>query len=110
MLLFLAYTEELLVLTGQHHDVAYQAGRMAKAMAPGIWASIQFEAQRNFLQALGEFTPAMYVHAAAFLLHGAWCWAFIAGLELSVVGSGIAFSLTHLISLVALTIHIERLA
>ena len=110
MLLFLLYTEELLLLTGQHREVSFQAGRMAIAMAPGIWASIQFEAERNFLQALGEFTPAMYVHAAAFLLHVLWCWGFIAGLELSVVGSGIAFSLTHMLSLLALTVYIERFA
>lgn len=76
-------------------------------MLPGIFAQLQFETARRFLQAIGIFEITMYVMIVTMALHCVWCYFFLHVVGLGVVGVSIASLITDMSNLIVITIYMS---
>lgn len=106
LVVVLSYTEEVLLLAGQHPDLAAAAHRYIVVQIPSLPLYLVFIAVRQYLQGRELMRPGMWVMAVANVLNVLFNWVLIFGglgfPALGLLGAGIATSLTRAMMLLLL--------
>ena len=97
-------TKSILMFLGQEEITSAAAESYVVVLMPGMFAMIQFELVRRFLQGMTIFALTMYIQFAMMILHFFWCYLFVFYLEYGLVGSAMATVITYTSDLVAVTL------
>lgn len=85
---------DILRMAGQDAEVSTKANSYTRIVVFGLFASMQFESIRKFLQNRGEPMAPFVICAVASVLHIGWCYLFVIHLRWSNFGAGCAMFLT----------------
>jgi len=97
LVLFLCYTEEILVAIGQNAKVAMYAQQYIWPMIPGMLVLGYFDLSRRFLTCLHYSQGPMIAQIIASALHLVLCIFWVLPNELDVPGLGLATMITYLV-------------
>ena len=89
---------------GQEEVTSAAAETYVIVLMPGMFAMVQFEIVRRFLQGMKIFSLTMYIQLVMMILHFFWCYLFVFYLEYGLVGSAIATVITYTSDLVVVTL------
>lgn len=107
------FGETWLTLFGQTPELAREGGRVAVALAPGLFAYTFFVASTFFLEGIRRPGPGMVAMLAANLLNIALNWVFIYGNlgapAMGAVGSAVTTSVVRAFLAIALVVYILRM-
>lgn len=70
---------------------------------PGVWLQGLFDLKKRFLNCMTISWIPMLAMIGATVLHVLWCFLFVTWMDMSVIGLGLATSLTYLLMLVMIT-------
>mmetsp|Transcript_22761 Transcript_22761/g.33939 ORF Transcript_22761/g.33939 Transcript_22761/m.33939 type:complete len:527 (+) Transcript_22761:57-1637(+) len=105
-----AFGAEILILMGQHKDLAHTAGSYMRCMIPGIFGYAVSTSFQRFLSAQQKTRPLYFVSCISLPLHVAITYLLVGVLGLKQVGAGLAWSLLHILragTLLGFTIYYE---
>ncbi|XP_027341936.1 protein DETOXIFICATION 19-like [Abrus precatorius] len=101
------YTEPILLLLHQSHDIAKEAGLYVKYLIPGIFAYGFLQNILRFLQTQSVVTPLVIFSVIPLLIHILIAYALIYWTDLSFIGAPIAASISLWISIPLLAMYIN---
>lgn len=90
MLPLLWFAGDLLHMVGQDAEVASHTSSYTRVVVLGLFASMQFESIRKFLENRGEPVVPFIICGVASALHVGWCYLFIGQLRWGNAGAGCA--------------------
>ena len=97
-------TKSILMFLGQEEVTSAAAETYVIVLMPGMFAIVQFEIVRRFLQGMKIFSLTMYIQLVMMILHFFWCYLFVFYLEYGLVGSAIATTITYISNFLATTL------
>lgn len=102
-----ANTRSLLILFGQEHDIATEAGQYACYMIPSLFAYGLLQCLNKFLQTQNNVFPMMLSSAVTALLHILICWILVFKSGLGPRGAALANSISYWINVLLLVFYIK---
>ncbi|XP_062158525.1 protein DETOXIFICATION 16-like [Alnus glutinosa] len=102
-----ANTRSLLILFGQEHDIATEAGQYARFMIPSLFAYGLLQCLNKFLQTQNIVFPMMLSSAVTALLHILICWVLVFKSGLGPRGAALANSISYWINVLLLVFYIK---
>ncbi|KAK7324564.1 hypothetical protein VNO77_28230 [Canavalia gladiata] len=100
------YTEPILVLLHQSHDIARTAALYMKFLVPGLFAYSMMQNMLRFLQTQSVVMPLVVLSALPMLLHIGIAYALVQWSSLSFKGAPIAASVSLWISMLLLGLYV----
>ena len=101
------YTEPILVLLHQSHDIARAAALYVKFLIPALFAFGLLQNILRFLQTQSVVTPLVVLSALPMLVHIVIAYAFVYWIDLSLIGAPIAASISLWISILLLALYVK---
>ena len=104
----LYFARDMLLMLGQHADLAAAAGQYVRPLSIGLPFSLGFQVLRNYATALGRPNTSLWVVVATILFNAVADYALIFGHfgfpRLGLFGSGFASAASYAFSFVAMTV------
>ncbi|XP_047164732.1 protein DETOXIFICATION 19-like [Vigna umbellata] len=100
------YTEPILVLLHQSHDIARTAALYMRFFIPGLFAYSFLQNMLRFLQTQSVVMPLVVLSALPLLLHIGIAYALVQGSSLSFTGAPVATSISLWISMLLLAFYV----
>jgi MATE family multidrug resistance protein len=94
------YSDNILILVGQDAEISVMARNYIVWILPGCFMSIQFEARKRFLQSIQQSYIVTLTLVVTTIFHLFWCYLFIFGFEMGMLGLALAINLTYSSNLV----------
>lgn len=101
------YTSNLLIATGQDHEISTEAGTFNQWMIPGLFAYGLLQCLNRFLQTQNNVFPMLISSGITTLVHVVFCWVLVFEYELGSKGAALAISLSYWINVLLLVIYIN---
>ncbi|KAK7291389.1 hypothetical protein RIF29_06490 [Crotalaria pallida] len=102
-----ANTKSILVLLGQDHEIATEAGNYAQLMVPTIFAYALLQCFNRFLQTQNVVFPMMLFAGVTALLHIPVCWFMVFKSGLGGRGAAVANSISSWVNAVMLAFYVK---
>ncbi|KAE9600240.1 putative multi antimicrobial extrusion protein [Lupinus albus] len=102
-----ANTKSILILLGQDHEIATEAGNYAQLMVPSIFAYALLQCLNRFLQTQNLVFPMVLFSGVTTLLHILVCWFMVFKSGLGGRGAAVANSISYWVNVVLLTIYVR---
>lgn len=102
-----ANTEPILLIFGQDHQIAAEAGKYALVMIPSLFAYGLLYSIVRFLQTQNIVFPMMLSTAVTSLLHLPLCWVLVFKSGLGIRGAALANSISYWINVVLLALYVK---
>ncbi|CAN8308041.1 unnamed protein product [Cochlearia groenlandica] len=93
---------KLLVLLGQDHTIAYEAGRYATWFIPGLFSYAVLQPLTRYFQNQSLITPLLVTSCFVFFLHIPLSWVLVYKSGLGSVGGALALSLSNWLNAILL--------
>ena len=104
MALALSFSEQILILLGQNHQVSFYAHEYVIMTVLGIYFQAMFDLKKKFLHSLGITWLPLLAQTIATVLHTLWSYLFVVTLQMDVKGLGIAFTITQFTALMIVSV------
>ncbi|CAL0320778.1 unnamed protein product [Lupinus luteus] len=101
------YSSNLLILMGQDHEIAAQAGIFNRWMIPGLFAYAILQCFNRFLQSQNNVFPLLISSGVTTLVHVVLCWFFVIQQKFGSKGAALAISISYWINVFILVIYIN---
>ncbi|KAI4346810.1 hypothetical protein L6164_007676 [Bauhinia variegata] len=101
------FTEPILVLLHQSHDIARTAASYMKFLIPGLFAYGYMQNIMRFLQTQSVVTPLIVLSGVPLLIHVGIAYAFVHGTALKFKGAALAVSVSFWISMLLLVFYVK---
>ncbi|KAJ8430608.1 hypothetical protein Cgig2_021570 [Carnegiea gigantea] len=102
-----ANTEPILVIFGQDHRIAAEAGKYALVMIPSLFAYGLLHSIVRFLQTQNIVFPMMLSTAVTSLLHLPLCWVLVFKSGLGIRGAALANNISYWMNVVLLALYVK---
>ncbi|XP_049932010.1 protein DETOXIFICATION 12-like isoform X5 [Nymphaea colorata] len=101
------YMEKLLILIGQDHVIAHEAGKYAVFLIPGLFGAALVQPLVKFLQSQSLVLPLLFGAVVTLCFHVLVCWLLVFKFRIGHVGAAISVSLSYWMNLVILALYIK---
>ncbi|XP_049932007.1 protein DETOXIFICATION 12-like isoform X1 [Nymphaea colorata] len=101
------YMEKLLILIGQDHVIAHEAGKYAVFLIPGLFGAALLQPLVKFLQSQSLVLPLLFGAVVTLCFHVLVCWLLVFKFRIGHVGAAISVSLSYWMNLVILALYVK---
>lgn len=101
------YTGQILLLFGQNHDIAMEAGTYARWMIPVIFAYGLLQCHVRFLQTQNIVVPMMVSSGAAAMCHLVVCWLLVYVVGMGSKGAALSNAISYWINVIILAVYVR---
>jgi multidrug resistance protein, MATE family len=102
------YAKNIILILGQPQNIAIIATYYLWSLIPSFIIQFYLTIFTKLLNAQQIYKPVMYINIVALCFHPLWCYIFYLKLELSIIGLGIAYTLTSLVMLICTYFYVLR--
>lgn len=102
----LVYTKEILMLLGQDEQISILTHKYVIAMYPGSFFLAFYDLLIMFLNSQNIFKPAMFIQIVTTILHFLFCYVFLEGFQLNILGIAYATNLTQSINFLSVVLYL----
>lgn len=103
ILIALLLCEDFMLVIGMDKRASYYAGIYTYLLIPAMFFHSQFDATRQYLNALNKAHIVMYVMVVTSALHLVWCWLLTQYYTLDVIGVSLATLITYFLNFALIT-------
>ncbi|CAI0556447.1 unnamed protein product [Linum tenue] len=93
-ILWLFFTNKLLILTGQDHSISNLARSYSICLIPGLFAYALLQPMIRFFQTQSLLLPVLFSSLAAICVHVPLCWVLVFRTRLGCIGAGLSTSVS----------------
>ncbi|RAL46612.1 hypothetical protein DM860_004891 [Cuscuta australis] len=102
------FTKNLLILIGQDHAIAVEAGKYATWLIPTLFPYAILQSLVRYLQAQSLIVPMMWSSVASLCFHLPVCWAFVFKLNLGIAGAALSIGLSYWLNVILILAHAKE--
>ncbi|KAL3501812.1 hypothetical protein ACH5RR_036261 [Cinchona calisaya] len=101
------YTDNILIVLGQDHDISIEAGIFNRSMIPGLFAYALLQCINRFLQTQNIVFPMMMSSGVTALFHIFLCWLLVFRIGVGSRGAALANGISYWVNVLLLIAYIK---
>lgn len=101
------YTDNILIVLGQDHDISIEAGKFNQSMIPGLFAYALLQCVNRFFQTQNIVFPMMMSSGISALFHIFLCWLLVYKIQFGIRGAALANAISYWVNVLLLTAYIK---
>ncbi|XP_060194133.1 protein DETOXIFICATION 14-like isoform X2 [Lycium barbarum] len=101
------FTDKLLILMGQDHSIATEAGKYAIWLIPTLFPYAILQSLVRYLQAQSLILPMLLSAVVSLCFQVTVCWAFIFKLNLGIAGAALSIGLSYWLNVILLILYVK---